>query len=60
MNLETITTWLAAHPVAEDLAVLFGLLLLCLLAYLRHHPRVNPDMTFLIRQLQPNSEGLPI
>ena len=29
-------------------------------AYLRHHPRVNEGMTFLIRQLQPSAEGLPI
>jgi miniconductance mechanosensitive channel len=29
-------------------------------AYLRNHPRVNDEMTFLIRQLQPGAEGLPI
>jgi len=28
--------------------------------YLRQHPFVHQDMTFLVRQLQPTSEGLPI
>jgi miniconductance mechanosensitive channel len=29
-------------------------------AYLRNHPRVHQDMTFLIRHLQPGEHGLPI
>jgi len=29
-------------------------------AYLRHHPKIHQDMTFLIRQLQPTPEGLPL
>ena len=29
-------------------------------AYLRSHPHINPEMTFLIRQLQPTELGLPI
>jgi len=28
--------------------------------YLLNHPMINPDMTFLIRQLPPGSQGLPI
>ncbi len=28
--------------------------------YLRHNPVINKDMTFLVRQLQPTSEGLPL
>ena len=28
--------------------------------YLKNNPTVNPDMTFLVRQLQPTSEGIPI
>ena len=28
--------------------------------YLRHHPKINMDMTFLVRQLQPTDKGLPI
>jgi miniconductance mechanosensitive channel len=28
--------------------------------YLRQHPKINQDMTFLIRQLQSGSEGLPL
>jgi len=29
-------------------------------AYLRNHPMINQDMTFLVRQLQPTQTGLPI
>ncbi len=29
-------------------------------AYLKHHPQINQEMTFLIRQLAPTSKGLPI
>src|SRR5690606_38648888 len=29
-------------------------------AYLRHHPMIHQDMTFLVRHLQPTAEGLPI
>ena len=29
-------------------------------AYLRHHPMVHQNMTFLVRQLAPTSQGLPI
>ena len=28
--------------------------------YLKHHPKVHQDMTILVRQLQPTSEGMPI
>ena len=28
--------------------------------YLRHHPQIREDMTFLVRQLPPGPEGLPI
>jgi len=30
------------------------------LNYLRHHPRVAPDQTLLVRQLEPGPQGLPI
>lgn len=29
-------------------------------AYLRNHPKIHQDMTFLVRQLQPTDRGLPI
>jgi miniconductance mechanosensitive channel len=29
-------------------------------AYLRHHPKIHQDMTFLIRHLQPGEFGLPL
>lgn len=28
--------------------------------YLKQHPKINNDMTFLVRQLQPNEKGIPI
>ncbi len=28
--------------------------------YLKHKPEINPDMTFLVRQLQPTENGIPI
>lgn len=30
------------------------------IAYLKHHPKINQNMTFLVRQLQPAECGLPI
>lgn len=29
-------------------------------AYLRNHPQINTDMTFLVRQLAPSEKGIPI
>ena len=29
-------------------------------AYLRNHPKIHKDMTFLVRHLQPGENGLPI
>ena len=31
-----------------------------IIAYLRQHPMINLDMTFLVRQLAPTPEGLPL
>ena len=28
--------------------------------YLRHHPKVNSNMTLLVRQLQPTAQGMPV
>lgn len=28
--------------------------------YLRHHPKVNSEMTLLVRQLQPTAQGMPV
>lgn len=30
------------------------------IAYLKHHPKIHQDMTFLVRQLASTAEGLPI
>lgn len=37
-----------------------GTLRAWIVAYLKQHPMVRQDMTFLVRQLQPGPEGLPI
>jgi miniconductance mechanosensitive channel len=37
-----------------------GILRAYLGAYLKNHPEINKDMTFLIRQLQPGEHGLPL
>ena len=31
-----------------------------IVSYLRNHPQINQDMTFLIRQLEPTDHGLPM
>ncbi len=31
-----------------------------IVAYLRNHPKIHQDMTFLIRHLQPTAQGLPV
>ncbi|MCG8343468.1 MAG: mechanosensitive ion channel family protein [Chlorobiales bacterium] len=31
-----------------------------LVAYLRNHPKINPDMTFLIRHLEPTENGISV
>ena len=31
-----------------------------LIEYLRRHPKIHKEMTFLVRQLQPTEKGLPI
>jgi miniconductance mechanosensitive channel len=30
------------------------------IAYLKNHPKINQDMTFLVRQLAPTEHGLPL
>jgi miniconductance mechanosensitive channel len=37
-----------------------GTLRAYILAYLRHNPKINQDMTLMVRQLPPNELGLPL
>lgn len=37
-----------------------GMLRAYITAYLRNHPKIHQEMTFLVRQLEPTPEGLPI
>lgn len=63
---EEIAAWNAAHQVdASGLAngrhlTNIGTFRAYIVAYLRHHPMVHQEMTFLVRQLAPTAHGLPI
>ncbi|MDG4475122.1 mechanosensitive ion channel family protein [Thiovibrio frasassiensis] len=37
-----------------------GILRAYIIAYLKHHPQIRQDMTFLVRQLEPTPQGLPM
>lgn len=37
-----------------------GTLRAYIIQYLRHHPHIHQRMTFMVRQLQPTSQGLPL
>src|SRR5690606_3675624 len=37
-----------------------GMLRAYIIAYLRNHPMIHQNMTFLVRQLAPTPEGLPL
>ena len=61
-----IELWNKEHQ--EDLGVLvngrrltnIGCFRAYVTAYLRSHPQIRKDMTFLVRQLQPTDKGLPL
>ena len=61
-----IETWNATHE-AEPATSLhprrltnIGTFRAYVVAYLRHHPKIHPELTFLVRQLPPTEHGLPI
>ncbi len=49
-----------ASPVNRRRLTNLGTFRAYLVAYLRNHPKINPDMTFLIRHLQPQDKGIPV
>lgn len=63
---EELAKWNAAENVDESQLVNgrrltnLGTFRAYLSAYLRHHPKIHKDMTFLVRHLEPTSKGLPI
>lgn len=65
-RLPEIQAWNEEHQ--EDLGVLvngrrltnIGCFRAYVTAYLRSHPHIRQDMTFLVRQLQPTDKGLPL
>ena len=61
-----IETWNASHE-GEPATSLhprrltnIGTFRAYIVAYLRHHPKIHPQLTFLVRQLAPTEHGLPI
>jgi miniconductance mechanosensitive channel len=61
-----LAQWNAKHNVGDDELINgrrmtnLGTFRAYVEAYLRQHAQVNPEMTFLVRQLQPTEKGLPI
>lgn len=49
-----------AHPINGRRLANIGTFRACVVVYLRNHPMINNDMTFLVRQLSPTAHGLPI
>ena len=63
---QEIETWNAAHE-GEPTTSLhprrltnIGTFRAYVVAYLRHHPKIHQQLTFLVRQLAPTDHGLPI
>ena len=63
---QEIETWNATHE-GEPATSLhprrltnIGTFRAYVVAYLRHHPKIHPNLTFLVRQLAPTDHGLPI
>ncbi|MDP1570677.1 MAG: mechanosensitive ion channel [Vicinamibacterales bacterium] len=50
----------ASSPVNGRRLTNIGTFRAYVIAYLRRHPMVHQDMTFLVRQLAPTAEGLPL
>ena len=63
---DELARWNAEHGVDADDPVNgrrmtnVGTFRAYIVAYLRHHPMVHQQMTFLVRQLDPSEHGLPI
>jgi miniconductance mechanosensitive channel len=63
---EDIAAYNTKHTFAEDCPVNgrrltnVGTYRAYIVAFLRQHPMINQDMTFLVRQLAPTSQGLPL
>jgi miniconductance mechanosensitive channel len=59
-----IADWNAAVPEGDQLRrrrlTNLGTFRAYIEAYLRHHPEIHQEMTFLVRQLAPGPEGMPI
>lgn len=65
-KLEELNTHNREHGIDESVLVNgrritnIGTFRAYLVAYLRAHPQIRQDMTFLVRQLQPTEKGLPL
>jgi len=65
-KLTELAAWNAEQGVEDDVLINgrrltnLGIFRAYVEAYLRHHPMINQEMTFLVRRLQPTDKGLPI
>ena len=61
-----IETYNAAHQFDQQTLINgrrqtnIGVFRAYVISYLKQHPKIHQDMTFLVRQLQPTSQGLPL
>lgn len=49
-----------SHQINRRRLTNIGTLRAYITSYLKNHPKINTEMTFLVRQLQPTENGLPI
>ena len=65
-KLSELSAWNAEHAIDDSVAVNgrrmtnLGTFRAYLVAYLKRHPKIHKEMTFLVRQLSPGAEGVPL
>lgn len=65
-KLAELSAWNAEHAIDDSVAVNgrrmtnLGTFRAYLVAYLKRHPKIHKEMTFLVRQLSPGAEGVPL
>lgn len=63
---QEVTNWNQEHEIDDSELVNgrrltnIGTFRAYLVAYLKHHPKIHKEMTFLVRHLEPTPKGLPI
>jgi miniconductance mechanosensitive channel len=65
-KLTELSAWNQQHAIDDSVAVNgrrmtnLGTFRAYLVAYLKRHPKIHQEMTFLVRQLAPGAEGVPL